>query len=196
MSSCRRGPVRGRDVAFQLTVWLIGLAVLLPTLAAQTQTATQPPATRIVDAADTLHGVVIPDPYRWLEDQQAQATREWIDAQNTYTQSLLSRLPGREAIEKRLTDLMKIDVVGTPTARNGRYFFSKRLKDQDLYVIYMRDGMKGEDQVLIDPHPWSDDNRTSANMLGVSNDGTIMAYGIRQGGEDEVEVRFLDVMKR
>ena len=196
MRSCRRGPIAGRTLSLQLAVWLIGSAVLPTALAAQTQTATQPPGTQTVDAADTLHGVVIPDPYRWLEDQQAQATRQWIDAQNTYTQSLLSRLPGREAIEKRLTDLTKIDVVGTPTARNGRYYFSKRLKDQDLFVIYMRDGMKGEDQVLIDPHPWSEDNRISANMLGVSEDGTIMAYGIRQGGEDEVEVRFLDVGKR
>ncbi|UCC48986.1 MAG: S9 family peptidase, partial [Gemmatimonadota bacterium] len=122
--------------------------------------------------------------------------REWIDAQNAYSESLLEEVPGRDAIRARFTELMQVDAVGTPTARGGRYFFRKRLKDQDLFIIYMREGLDGADQVLIDPHPWSEDHRTSATMLGVSDDGKILVYGIRQGGEDEVEVRFLDVDKR
>ncbi|MGD8699433.1 MAG: prolyl oligopeptidase family serine peptidase [Gemmatimonadales bacterium] len=171
-------------------------AALAGPLTAQAQEGKGPPPTKQVTVVDTLHGVAIPDPYRWLEDQEAADTREWIDAQNAYTESLLDQVPGRDELKARLTELMKIDVVGTPIARDGRYFFSKRLKDQDLYVIYMREGLDGEDQVLIDPHPMSEDHRTSVNLLGVSNDGTVLVYGIRQGGQDEVEVRFFDVDKK
>jgi prolyl oligopeptidase len=143
-----------------------------------------------------MHGVEIEDPYRWLEDKDAPETREWIDAQNEYTDSFLKNFDGREAIEKRLTELFKIDIIGTPTPRQGRYFLSKRMKDQDLFVIYMREGIDGEDQVLIDPHTMSEDHKISVNMMDISDEGTVMAYAVREGGEDEVEVRFLDVDKR
>ena len=184
----------GRAVTLLLAAAFAG-AVVTP-LTAQAQEAKGPPPTKTVTVVDTLHEVAIPDPYRWLEDQEAADTRAWIDAQNAYTESMLDQVPGREKLKQRLTELMKIDVVGTPTARGGRYFFSKRLKDQDLSVIYMREGLDGEDQVLIDPHPMSEDHRTSVTMLGVSDDGRLLVYGIRQGGQDELEVRFFDIDQR
>ena len=190
MRSRRLGPQVKRFLVLQAATLLV-LAAAVP-LSAQEG----PPSTTKDAVVDTVHGKAIADPYRWLEDQEAAETRDWIEVQNAYTEALLDHVPGREAIKERLTELTKIDVVGTPTARNGRYFFSKRLKDQDLYVIYMREGLDGEDQVLIDPHGMSEDNRTSVNMMGVSDDGTILIYGVRQGGEDEVEVRFFDVDKR
>ncbi len=190
--------MRSRKLVPGVTHFLAVQALALLALVAAAPLAAQqgPPPTAGGTVVDTVHGMVIPDPYRWLEDQEAAETREWIEAQNLYTEALLDQVPGREAIKERLTELMKIDVVGMPTARDGRYFFTKRLKDQDLSVIYMRDGLNGEDQVLIDPHPMSEDHRTSVNMMGASDDGKIVIYGIRQGGEDEVEVRFFDVEKR
>ncbi len=174
-------------------LWVVLMGLVLAPSWAQAMDAGGPPPTRVEVVRDTLHGVVIEDPYRWLEDQTAPETREWIKAENEYTKSLLSAYKGRDAIEKRLTELMKIDVINTPIARNGRYFFTKRLKDQDLFVIYMREGLTGKDQVLIDPHGLSPDHTTSVNMLDVSEQGTVMAYGVRKGGADEIEVRFLDV---
>jgi prolyl oligopeptidase len=179
----------GRNWAAQLLSAVVLLGILFAPVAVQAD----PPPTRVEVVTDTLHGVVIEDPYRWLEDQEAPETREWIEAQNDYTNSLLDTVEGRAEIESRLTELMKIDIIGAPTARGGRYFLSKRSKDQDLFVIYMREGLEGEDQVLIDPHGMSDDHTTSVNMLDVSEEGTVMAYGVRRGGADEIEVRFLDV---
>jgi len=155
-----------------------------------------PPPTRVEVVRDTLHGKVIEDPYRWLEDQEAPETREWIEAQNEYTKAVLGQYEGRDEIVKRLTELMKVDVITTPVSRNGRYFFSKRTKDQDLFVIYMREGLEGEDQVLIDPHGMSENHTTSVNLLDVSDEGTVLAYGVRKGGEDEIEIRFFDVDAR
>jgi len=154
------------------------------------------PSTRADSVVDVLHGVSISDPYRWLEDQQSPETRAWIDAQNAYTQSVIGALPGREKIEGELSALMRVDRVETLTERAGRYFFEMRPADKELYLICMRDGPAGPDQVLIDPHPLSSDHTTSVDLVTVSEDGKILAYGVRNGGEDETTVRLFDVDAR
>src|SRR5258705_5431792 len=156
----------------------------------------QPPKTKIQPVTDTLHSVSITDPYRWLENQDSPDTRAWLDAEMAYTTSVLSKLPQRERIQRRLTELMKIDTMGAPTVRNGRYFFTKRRADQNQSVIYMRQGLEGADTVLIDPNPMSKDHTTQVNLMGVSRDGKVLAYGLRQGGEDETTLSFLDVDAR
>lgn len=155
-----------------------------------------PPATRTDNVTETLHGAKIVDPYRWLEDQDSPDTRAWLTAQNEYTQSLLGKLPGREALSRRLGQLLKIDLITTPFQRNGRYFFTKRLATQDLPVICMRKGLHGSDEVLVDPHQLSRDHTTSVSLIGVSVDGSLMMYSVREGGQDEAVVRFLDVDTR
>jgi len=160
---------------------------------ASAPTLPRPPATRVEVVRETLHGVEIEDPYRWLEDGRSPETRAWIEAQRAYTESVLASLPGREAVESRLRELMRIDAIGVPTGRNGRYFFARRRIDQELFVLYVRDGLRGRDRVLVDPHRLSVDLTRSVGLAGVSADGALVAYTIRQGGADEVEVRFRDV---
>jgi prolyl oligopeptidase len=155
-----------------------------------------PPATRADDVKETLHGVEVVDPYRWLEDQNAPETRAWIDAQNAYTRSMLDPRPGRDLLRERATALLKIDSVGSPTERNGRYFFSKRRADQDQAVLYLRKGFRGTDEALIDPNTMSADHSVTVGMLDVSEDGTVMAYSVRQGGADEFTPRLFDVDAR
>lgn len=155
-----------------------------------------PPPTAVAEVRDTLHGVEIVDPYRWLEDQQSPATRAWIDAQNAHTDALLGALPGREAMKERLARLMRADAVGTPRIAGGRYFFSRRAAGQDLSVLVMRRGPDARDEVLVDPHGWTPDHSVSVMLLDVSEDGRMIAYGVRTGGADEVVVRFLDVDER
>jgi len=152
-----------------------------------------PPATATGSVIDTLHGKEIADPYRWLEDQESPETRAWIDAQNAYTRSVLDSLPGRDKIAARLTELLKVDDVGMPTERGGRYFFSKRSADQEQYIIYMREGIDGPDQVIIDPHSMSPDNSVSVNLWEVSSDGKTIAYAYQQGGKDEEIIRLYNV---
>ena len=97
-----------------------------------------PPATRVDNVTDTLHGVTITDPYRWLEDQNSPETRAWINAQNEYSASVLGALPFRNRIRERLTQLLKIGTISTPLAKGGRYFLSKRRADQNQSIIYVR----------------------------------------------------------
>ena len=152
-----------------------------------------PPPTEVREVVDTLHGVEIPDPYRWLEDQEAPETRAWIDAQNAHTDTVLGTLPGREELRAVAASVLERDVIGLPNERGGRYFYSKRRADQDLAVVYVREGLDGADRVLIDPHPMSPDHTTSVALRDISDDGTRVVYGVREGGVDEVTIRVRDV---
>ena len=176
----------------------VGFVILLclVTGAARGALSANVPPTRTDNVEDMLHGVRVIDPYRWLEDQQSPETRAWIDAENAYTRAVLGALPGRERIKQRIAALKRVDVFYTPTERSGRYFFLKRLAGQDQSGIYMRSGLSGSDELLIDPHPLSADHTVNLEISSVSADGRLVAYGIRQGGEDEIEVRFLDVDRR
>ena len=158
-----------------------------------TRTVPPPPETARGDVVDTVHGVRIADPYRWLEDQESPETRAWIDRQNEYTASFLEKLESKQPIEKRYTELLKVDHTDIPTEAGSRYFFTKRDADQDLSVICVREGLSGEDKILIDPHPWSKDHVISADLMGTSPNGELLVYGIRKGGEDEVAIRLYDV---
>ena len=152
-----------------------------------------PPPTEVREVVDTLHGVEVPDPYRWLEDQEAPETRAWIDAQNAHTDAVLGALPGRGALRTVAASVLERDAVGLPTERGGRYFYGRRRADQDLAVIYVREGLDGAERVLIDPHPLSPDHTTSVELRDVSDDGTRVAYAVRAGGVDEVAIRIRDV---
>jgi len=180
---------------------LAGLAACLLAAAAwcaaQDRTpAAKLPATRTDNVKEVLHGVEIVDPYRWLEDQNSPETRAWIDAQNAYTHTMLDALPGRDKLRERVTALLKIDVVGTPLARNGRYFFSKRLAGQDQSVIYLRKGIHGADEALIDANAMSPDHSISVGIEEASEDGALLLFSVRQGGADETAEHVYDVDAR
>ena len=152
-----------------------------------------PPPTEVREVVDTLHGVDVPDPYRWLEDQEAPETRAWIDAQNAYTDRVLNALPGRAELRALAASVLERETIGLPYERGGRYFHTRRRADQELAVLYVREGLDGEDRVLIDPHPLSPDHTTSVELRDVSDDGRRVAYAVREGGVDEVSIRVRDV---
>ena len=181
--------VRSR-AAILASVLLLSVTVLWGGGADKTKVP-KAPETKKVEVTETLHGVTITDPYRWLEDQDSPETRKWIDEQNTYTHSLIDTIPGRDELRKIAASLMKIDTISTPTHRGERYFFSRRRADQNLSVLYVRE--QGKDSVLLDPNPMTPDGNISASFAGFSEDGKLAAYGLRKGGADEVEITILDV---
>ena len=156
----------------------------------------KPPPSRVDNFREVIHGVGIVDPYRWLEDQDVAETRAWIDSQNKYTHSLLDELPVRPLIQKRLSELLRVDSVSTPFAQGGRYFLFKKRAEDDLSILYVRQGLNGKDEVLIDPHTLSTDHTTDIGLLDASNDGKFVIYSVRRGGQDETEMRVMDVDTR
>ncbi|HVR39592.1 MAG TPA: prolyl oligopeptidase family serine peptidase [Thermoanaerobaculia bacterium] len=179
------------------TIKITVLAVLLAACAtAPKPTIPPPPATETHPVTETLHGVEITDSYQWLEDQNAPATRAWIDQQNAYTDKILGDLPQKALFAKRLESLLAIETIEVPEVHAGRYFFRKRGAGQDLYAIYMREGANGTDQLLIDPAPLNPKHTTNVGIYDISDDGKRIAYWQREGGADEVEVHFFDVDAR
>jgi prolyl oligopeptidase len=174
-------------------IYLLTLPLTVLNQCRQAEQIPPPPETKAVPVTDNVHGVEMVDPYRWLEDQESPETRSWIDAQNAYTDAIMSRLPGRDALRQRITELMKVDEMSTPYERNGRFFYGRREADQELEVLYWREGLDGEEKVLVDPHPMSDDHTVSVDLEDVTPDGKLALYSVRRGGVDEVEVRFLDI---
>ena len=171
---------------------IAGAALVVATAAAGAQQGVAvppPPPTEVREVVDTLHGVDVPDPYRWLEDQEAPETRAWIDAQNAYTDTVLDALPGRDRLRDVAAGVLEREAVGLPNERGGRYFYSRRDADQDLAVLYVREGLDGDERVLIDPHPMSPDHTTSVELRDISDDGGRVAYAVREGGVDEVSIR-------
>lgn len=112
----------------------------------------QSPPARREDVVETFHGVAVPDPYRWLEDGESAEVRAWTAAQNARTEEILGGVPGRAALEARLRELFLVGTVSSPVVRGARCFFLKRTGDQNQPILYVRDGLEGEERVLVDPN--------------------------------------------
>ncbi len=177
---------------------VIPLAATIATLALAAAAFAAPnyPLSPVAVVRDTLHGVVIEDPYRWLEQKDAPETRAWIDRQNAFTDSVLGAYPGRDRLKTRLGELLKVDAQGTPTERAGRYFFWRRLASEDQRSLCVRRSAAEKDEVLLDANPLSADHTTSINYVDITSDGTLAAFGTRLGGQDEQLVKFYDVDKK
>jgi prolyl oligopeptidase len=155
-----------------------------------------PPPTPQQPVSDAYQGTQIEDPYRWLEDAKSPHTRAWISEQNKYTQQYLSQLKNRPEIIHQLTDLQRVDEYYIPTLRGGRYFFMKRLAGENQASIYVREGWTGTDNRLIDATKLSSDQNTSVGVDDISRKGSLLVYGVRQGGADEESVHVMQVRER
>ena len=155
-----------------------------------------PPPTEIEPVTEIIHGVTLSDPYRWLEDSKSPATRAWLAAQMKYTEDYLSQVKIRPEVVKELTELVRVESYSIPVERGNRYFFKKRLPEENQGSIYVRDGLKGSDTRLVDASKLSADQNTSVNVADVSKDGSLLVYEVREGGADEQTVHVLDVKSR
>src|SRR5258707_3203957 len=143
----------------------------------------RPPFSVIEPVTDILHGVAITDPYRWLEDQNSARTRAWIDQQTRYARAYFDTLPGRDRIRERVHQLLDLETHDFFLKRGTRYFFRKRRPGEQQPCIYFRDGMEGEDQLLIDPAVRGSGPYVAVKPLRISWDGKLLLYEIKHGGE-------------
>src|SRR6185437_6601372 len=155
-----------------------------------------PPLTAIEPVTEILHGVSIVDPYRWLEDQDSPRTREWLDRQTRYAQAYLDSIPGRHRIRQRVAEFLAVETYDSLQKVGNRYFFRKRLRDQEQPCIYMREGADGEDQLLIDPAARATGRFTAVKPLRVSHDGRLLLYEVKEGGERTGTFELLDIATR
>ena len=151
------------------------------------------PVSRTSDAVETLHGETIPDPYRWLEDGESPDTREWTDAQNALTRSHLDALPARERIHSRLDQLLAIAVLDAPMPMRGRYFYLRRNGRQNQMVLYLRQGVRGEDRAVLDPNALDAGGTVARDWHYPSEDGSLLAYGLSENGSEQSVLQVMNV---
>ncbi len=139
-------------------------------------------------------GVEFADPYRPLENDTAEATLEWVKAENRVTQDYLSRIPFRDAVRSRLTDLNNYRKEGLMSKhRDGKYYFYVNDGLQNQSVLYRSDSIGGEADIFLDPNTLSDDGTVALTGLTFSNDGRHAAYTISRNGSDWTEIYVMDM---
>lgn len=151
-----------------------------------------PPA-RQEDAGEVLHGERVPDPYRWLEDGESAETQAWTAAQNALTETYLARVASRPGIRDRLETLLAIGSLSVPTPAHGHYFYQYRDGHQNQPILYVREGVEGDDRVLIDPNLLNAAGTTALDWYHPSEDGRRLAYGLSEDGSEESVLHVLDV---
>jgi prolyl oligopeptidase len=142
------------------------------------------PETRMGDVVDNYFGVEVPDPFRWLEDDNSPETKAWVQAQNQVTFGYLERIPFRKKIQDRLTEIWDYERYSTPFWKGDYYFFYKNDGMQNQSVLYVREGIDGEPRVLLDPNEMSEDGTIALTSLSISDNARYIAYGISRGGSD------------
>jgi prolyl oligopeptidase len=153
-----------------------------------------PPARRMT-LVETIHGVTVPDPYRWLEAAGSSETTAWVDAQNALTRSRLDG-PRRDDLVRRLRELYDYPRTLTFIARGGRYFFTHNPGLLDQPILYAQDGADAEPRVLLDPNALSADGTTALTAYEVSPDGTHVAYALSEHGSDRQVIRVIGTIDR
>jgi len=150
-----------------------------------------PQASRLA-LVEQLHGRPVADPYRWLEDAASAQTQAWSLAQDELARDYLDRVPGRDRIRRRLTELLAAGLVTVPAWRGERAFFQRRSAQQEHAVLYVQDG-PGAERALVDPGALSPDGTVTLDAWQPDKEGRLLAYQLSEGGDEESSLRVLDV---
>jgi prolyl oligopeptidase len=172
------------------------VACMSLTAAAAAQNGLQYPTTRTVDHVDVYHGTKVPDPYRWLEDDNAPETKAWVEAQNKVTFAYLDRIPFRARLTDRLKTLYNYAKYSAPSRKGDYFFFRKNDGLQNQSVLYIQKGIDGKPEVLIDPNTWSKDGTVQLTAFAPSKDAKLAVYGVSRSGSDWQEYNVLDLATR
>jgi len=149
------------------------------------------PETKKGTVVDTYFGDNVADPYRWLEDDMSDETAQWVKTQNNLTFSYLEQIPYRDTLKQRLEKLMNYEKISAPFTEGDYTYFYKNDGLQNQYVLYRsKDG--GEAEVFLDPNTFSEDGTTSMSGLSFSEDGSLLAYQISEGGSDWRKIIVID----
>ncbi|WP_428636427.1 prolyl oligopeptidase family serine peptidase [Shewanella sp.] len=150
------------------------------------QLATQPQG-----VVETLHGVEVADPYRYLEEE-SEATHSWVKQQQQAGHDFLAQLENKQAIVDRITELWNFEKVTAPIERGDNTFYYRNDGLQAQSVLYVKN-KAGEEKVALDPNSFSTDGTVALSGVSVSGDGKIIAYGVSKSGSDWQQWQFVDV---
>jgi len=157
------------------------------------QAQIQYPVTEKNAVTDDYFGTKVEDPYRWLEDDNAEATKKWVVEQNKVTAAYLSKIPFRDKIESRLEQLWNYPKSGAPFKKGEWYYYYKNSGLQNQSVLYRTKDLKAEPEVFLDPNTLSKEGLVALSGLSFSKSGKLLAYSLSKAGSDWTEIFVMDV---
>ena len=178
----------------KMVLMFVLLSVVLALAACQKEAAKLTyPVTKKVDQVDDYFGTKVADPYRWLEDDNAEEVKAWVQAQNAVTFGYLDTIPFRPKIKDRLTEIFNYPRYSSPFRAGEYYFFYKNDGLQNQDVCYIQKGLDGTPEVFLDPNLLSADGTVRAFLIGASNDDRYIAVLRGEAGSDWTELRVMEV---
>ena len=159
-------------------------------------TVNYPNTARDTTVTDDYHGKTVADPYRWLEDDHAPATQDWVKAENQVTFGYLDQIPYRSAIKERLEKLWNYEKIGSPFHEGGRYYYFKNDGLQNQSVLYAQNELGGTSELVLDPNIWSADGTTALGGMSFSKDGKLLAFQQSKGGSDWRTILVMDLSSK
>jgi prolyl oligopeptidase len=165
---------------------------------AKPATPSGPPKAEARPVEENLHGTKIVDNYRWLEDGTSPETQKWVEEEMSYTRTVLDPLAGRDAIHKRLTELLSIGSIGVPQIAGKYYFYTRRDGMQNQPILYVREsptgkeGIGGKDRVLVDANQLAADGTSALDWFQPSENGKYVAYGTSPSGSEMSTLHIID----
>ena len=171
---------------------LMTMATVLLSTSASAQGIQYPKADKD-GTVDNYFGTEVADPYRWLEDDTSAKTSAWVEAENKITNAYLSKIPFRQKLLKRLTEVANYEKLSAPRKHHGRWYFYKNDGLQNQYVMYVMDQLGGTPRVFLDPNKLSTDGTVALQGVYFSNNGKYAAYTISRSGSDWQEFYVIDL---
>ena len=172
---------------------LFGTVILLSCQSKKNTSSFSYPETRQDTVTDNYFGIVIQDAYRWLEDDNSEETKKWVENQNKVTFDYLGKIPFREKIKERLTELWNYEKFSAPFKKGDNYFFFKNDGIQNQSVLYIQSTLDAEPEVLIDPNTFSEDGTIALGGVYIDKKADFLAYSIAKSGSDWNEIHVMDL---
>jgi prolyl oligopeptidase len=154
------------------------------------------PKPQKVGQVDDYFGTKVPDPYRWLEDENSAETAKWVEQENAVTFAYLEKIPFRQQVKQRIEKLYNYPKYSAPARKGEYFFFSKNDGLQNQSVLYIQKGLGGKPEVLLDPNKFSADGTSRLDAFALSKDGKYAVYGISKGGSDWQDYYVMEVQTR
>ena len=150
------------------------------------------------NTVDNYFGTEVPDPYRWLEDDNSAETKKWVQAENTVTFGYLDKIPFRDKLKKQITDLYNYEKISAPSVEGGYTYFFKNdgLQAQAVLWRFKTGDPNKTEEIFLDPNQFSNDGTTSLGGISFSKDGSLAAYQISEGGSDWRKVIVIETSEK
>lgn len=165
-----------------MNAWFSICVVMLLTVPALAQIGYPP--TLQQEQFDEYHGVTVADPYRWLENDTAMATRKWVAAQQVVTNAYLAAIPFRDDLRKRMAEVYNYPRYSVPFRNTDYYYYFRNDGLQPQAVLYRQQGEDGPPVPVIDPNDLSVEGTSRLTDFELSRDGRYAVWGLSKAGSD------------